>query len=434
MSTKRSFRNFSIIWGGQFLSVLGSGISSFGLSVWLFEQTGAATPFAMSFLCSVLPSLLLTPVAGSFADRKSRKKIIMLTDSMDAILKLVLALLLFSQKMQVWMVYPIMVLSAICGTFQGPAFSSSIPMLLEEKDLSKANGMRQLSSAAQNMLAPILAGALYPFLKVQGLLLLDLGTYFFAFITIALIPIPQPVLAAADQPSKNLITTALSDFRAAFRYLRNMPQLFGAILVFSVVNFIANLAFILLSPMILATYSTTIYSLSQTISGISMLAGALLASLLPVSKNQYATIYGALIISGLGLLIGSISSHWLIIFCGVFVFCLWIPYVNASSQTLIQTTTEASMLGRVNSAVNVLCQIAMPISALIAGPLADQIFGPMMMPGGVLAESFIGKLIGIGPGRGCGFIFLLCGLCLSVLCTVCLFRSIGRKEHNKRQE
>ena len=127
-----SFRKFIFIWVGQFLSMLGSNISSFGLSVWLYGETGATTPFAMAFLCSVLPSLLLAPLAGSFADRKNRKAIIMLADTADALLKVALTALLLTETMQIWMVYPLMFLSSTLGTFQSPAFSASIPMIVPE--------------------------------------------------------------------------------------------------------------------------------------------------------------------------------------------------------------------------------------------------------------------------------------------------------------
>lgn len=424
MSEKYSFRNFTVVWLGQFLSVLGSAISGFGLSVWLFEQTNSATPFAISFLCSILPSLLFSPLAGSLADRKNRKKIIMLTDSFDALLKLIMALLLLTRNLQVWMVYPFMIISSTLGTFQSPAFSSSVPMLVHEKDLSRANGMRQLSGAAQNMLAPIFAGALYAFLRVEGLLIVDLCSYLFAFITIAIIPIPQPTIKSTNYESKKLISTALKDFREAFSYLRKLSKLYQSILIFMVVNFIANMAMILISPMILATYDTTIYGISQTVSGIAMILGALIASILPDPKNKYATMYGVLTVSGIGLIVGGLSPHWLYIFIGIFAFCLFIPYVNSLSQTIIQTTVEKSMLGRMDSTVTVLCQLAMPVSALLSGWLADNLLGPMMIEGGILAETFIGKIIGVGPSRECGLIFVLGGIILFILCTVCLIGSL----------
>jgi len=69
----RSFGKFTAIWPGQFVSILGSGLTSFGLAVWIFTETGSTTSFAMAFLFSILPGIIFAPLAGSFADRKSRK-------------------------------------------------------------------------------------------------------------------------------------------------------------------------------------------------------------------------------------------------------------------------------------------------------------------------------------------------------------------------
>lgn len=423
---EKSFNKFMFVWSGQFLSVLGSAISSFGLSVWLFEQTGAATPFALSFLCSILPSLLLSPLAGSFADRKSRKKIIIATDSIDAILKIVMVVLLFTNSLRVWMIYPFMACSSTLGTFQSPAFCASIPMLVRDEQLSKANGMRQLSSAAQNMLAPIFAGILYPILKLKGLIILDLSSYIFAFVTIILTAIPQPKIENAENESKRLISMAIKDFKSSVRHLYAIPELFRALMVFAIVNFIMNMSIVLLTPMILSTYDSTILGISETISGASMIAGAVIASILPNPKNPYAMMYGLLIVSGIGLLIAGGSPHYLVIFIGIFTFCLFIPCVNTLAETFIQKNIEKSMLGRVSSTVSVLCQIAMPISALLSGVLADHVFNPLMMPNGALADSFIGDIIGVGEGRGIGLIFIINGIFLAILSVISFINSVRK--------
>lgn len=420
-----SFRKFIFIWVGQFLSMLGSNISSFGLSVWLYGETGATTPFAMAFLCSVLPSLLLAPLAGSFADRKNRKAIIMLADTADALLKVALTALLLTGTMQIWMVYPLMFLSSTLGTFQSPAFSASIPMIVPEKHLDRANGMRQLSGAVQNLIAPLIAGALYPIVFVEGLIIIDLCSYLFAIVTIALVAIPQPKIEE-KKSERSVLSTAIKDLVHALRYLRGLPQLFANILVFAVVNFIANLSIILVSPMILANYDTTVYSLSQTVTGVSMIIGSLVATVLPAPKNRFAAIYGTLMISGVGLIVGSLSPSWVVICAGIFLFTLFIPYVNSLSQTLMQTLVEDKMLGRVDSATSMLCQMMTPISALIAGPLADNVFGPMMRENGILGGSFVGRIMGTGESRGAAVVFLLSGIALLALTIVFFLRSLKK--------
>lgn len=190
MKDKR-IKKFIPVWFGQFVSILGSGLSSFGLSVWIYYSTGAATPFALSFLCSMLPAVIFAPFAGSFADRCSRKAIIIVTDSIDALLKIVMVILLTIDSLQLWTVYLILFLSAALSAFQGPAFNASIPMMVGEENVGRANGMLQFSQAAQNMIAPILAGALFPFIGLRGLIITDFATFAVGIATIASATITQ---------------------------------------------------------------------------------------------------------------------------------------------------------------------------------------------------------------------------------------------------
>ena len=93
-------KTFMVIWFGQFISMLGSALSAFGLGIWIFQKTGNAASFAMSAACTVLPALLFAPFAGSIADRKKRKAIILLTDSIDAFLKILIVTLLIFNKLE----------------------------------------------------------------------------------------------------------------------------------------------------------------------------------------------------------------------------------------------------------------------------------------------------------------------------------------------
>ena len=98
-SPKRDMTTFMIIWIGQLISIIGSGLTGFALSVWIFEQTGQATPFAITALFSVLPRILLAPIGGSFADRWSRRWIMILADAGAALVTLSVVFLLLSGQL-----------------------------------------------------------------------------------------------------------------------------------------------------------------------------------------------------------------------------------------------------------------------------------------------------------------------------------------------
>ncbi|MCR5704195.1 MAG: MFS transporter, partial [Eubacterium sp.] len=367
---EKKFRNFAIIWGGQFFSILGSGISAFGLSVWIFYKTGAATPFALSFLCNILPGIIFAPVAGSWADRKNRKSIMMISDSLDACLKMLMAVLLFTDNMQVWMVYPILFFSSMFSTFQGPAYSASIPMLVSEELLSRANGMIQLSQAAQNMIAPLLAGILYPLIGLKGLLIVDFCTYSFGILTVAFVKIPQEIAEATEASGMGLI---LKDFSASWKILLDRKGFIQIVFVFSFLNFLANISMILLGPIILSNYDSAIYGTVQTIYAVSMLVGGFLASVIPDAKNREARMFAALSLSGLGLFVSGMSPNWIVISGGMFIFFFLVPYANTLFSTSVQTQFDPTTLGRVGALLSAILKLASPFACIMAGPLIDYV-------------------------------------------------------------
>ena len=111
----QDMRTFFVIWGGQLVSLVGSGLTSFAMGIWIFDQTGEATPFALTALFATLPRVLLAPVAGVFADRYNRRLIMLIADSGDALVTASAAILLFSGRLEVWHIYLIAISSDSSG-------------------------------------------------------------------------------------------------------------------------------------------------------------------------------------------------------------------------------------------------------------------------------------------------------------------------------
>lgn len=413
MSYEKNFKQFVVLWSGQFLALLGSGLSSFGLSVWIFESTGSATPFAMSILSSLLPSLIFAPFAGSFADRMNRKHIIVITTFLDLSLKLIMAILLYMEALNVGLIYPIVFLSATFHAFQGPALHASIPSLVPHESLSRANGLMQFSNSSQSMLAPIFAGALYPFLGLTGLLGINFVTFVVAILIYLTLKIPQP---SVEESKKSMFNTAFSDFRYSWNYLQKKNGLLSLILSLALLNFVANIAMVLLGPLLLSNYDTRIFGTVEAIFGSAMVIGGLVAGIIPNIDKKVRTMFLCIVLSSLGLSFAGISASWVLIAIGFFIFMLPVPYVNSLLQSTIHVKVEPGALGRVGALLNALLKVISPIAVIASGPLADKIFEPIMGTSGPLGRSMIGNLIGAGPGRGIGLMFILSGLSLGVLC------------------
>ncbi len=394
-------KTFMVIWFGQFISMLGSALSAFGLGIWIFQKTGSAASFAMSAVCTVLPALLFAPFAGSIADRKKRKAIILLTDSIDAFLKILIVTLLIFNKLELWMVYPLVFISGTLGTFQNPAFGASIPMLVPTDKLTRANGLLQFSSAIQNLLAPVIAGFFYPLIELKGLFIIDFVSFFFALASIAFIKIPQPLI---EKTKDSLVLAALKDLKYAWKYLIQKEGLMQLIVFFAFLNFIANLSMILLGPLMMSVYNSQAYGNVQAGIGLAMLLGGLCSSLIPDTKNKIKRILLILSLCSIGPIISGTTLNRIIITGGFFIFMFPVPYVNTLLMSIFQIKIERNVLGRVGALMTAILAAITPIAYLCAGPLADYVFEPLMNE----------------KGRGIGLIFIISGILLIISCLLML--------------
>jgi MFS family permease len=401
----KNMNSFFTIWIGQLVSILGSGLTGFALGVWIFQQTGKATPFAITVLFGSLPAVLLGPVAGAVADRFNRKKVILLADTGNALITLIAFLLLMSGQLEIWNIYMIALVGSIFSAFQEPAFAASIVMLVPRKDLQRANGMTQMTNALGNLVPPLIAGLLFGLIGLQGIILIDFITYFAALGTIIISRIPQPERIEPQEKSSQW-----REAMAGWRYLRLNGGLLGLVFYFAIVNFMINFAAVLTSPMVLAIFSPAILGYVQTAGGLGMLIGSILLSVWGGPKKKILSIMIFITISSLGLALAGLRPNAYLIAAGYFVMLFLIPLASGASQAIFQTKVPLGLQGRVFAMRSMISRSIMPIAFLTAGPLADFVFEPMMREGGSLANTFLSQIVGVGPGRGIGIIFIIAGL------------------------
>ncbi len=405
ITNSKNMRSFLIIWIGQVISILGSGLTSFALGVWIYQKSGQATPFAITVLFGSLPAVLLGPIAGTVADRFNRKKVMLLADTGNALITLLAFLLYANGQLEIWNIYLIALLGSVFSAFQEPAFAASIVMLVPKKDLQRANGLSQMSNALGNLVPPILAGLLFGLIGLQGIIIIDFITYFAALGTMLFSRIPQP-----ERIEEKIKANYWQDAMLGWRYLRLKGGLLGLVFYFALVNFMINFATVLSSPMILARFSPAVLGTVQTIGGIGMLLGSVVLSIWGGPRKKIKAIILFVSISSLGLILAGLQPNVLLISMGYFVMLSVIPLASGSSQAIFQTKIPTELQGRVFAIRSMISRSMMPVAFLSAGPLADRVFEPMLREGGALSGTLIAHLIGVGPGRGIGFIFILAGL------------------------
>ncbi len=406
----KNYKVFLTIWFGQLVSTLGSGLTNFGIGVWILQHSPehGTTRFALSALFSTLPAVLFGPFAGALLDRWDRRKAMIVSAVGSGAASFGLAVLVLFGKLQLWEIYGLMALSSAFATFTWPAISAITSRLVEHEHLSRANSMLQFNDASTTVLAPAMAAAIMTAAGARGLewlVILDVTSFLIA--VIALVLARTPVLAQDKDVEHPSVLVGAMD---GFRFILARPGLLGLLCYFLVINFTMPLAFILFTPLVWNTFhSVKVISVVQSLGSIGMILGTIGMSIWGGPKRR---IYGVLGFGAVGsammCLIGLPPSVPLYI-ASIGLMTLLFPVVNSSSQAIWMRKTPNSMQGRVFAARRVIASLISPIALAIAGPLADYVFEPAMHPGGRLASS-LGRVFGTSDGAGIRVLFVLMGL------------------------
>jgi MFS family permease len=407
VETLRGMKTFLVIWVGQLVSIIGSGLTGFALSVWMFEQTGQATPIALNALFFNLPRVILSPIAGSVADRYNRRVVMMLADTGAALTTLAIAIILFSGNLQVWHIYLTTAISAAFSVFQEPAYRASITMLVPKKDLARAGGIQQIGFAVQSILTPLIASVLYIAFGLQGVILIDFVTFFVAIGALALVRIPQPKPTSGieeEGEKKSMWQDALF----GWKYLRKRPGLFGLLWYYAAVNFFLSLSGVLVIPLVLSFGVATDIGVIQMAGGVAMLIGGVAMGIWGGPKKHLIWgVVATIALSGVGYFMAGLRPSTLLIGSAQFVILFFIPISAALSQAVWQKKVAPDIQGRVFAIRAMIAYLIIPLANLVAGPLADNIFEPLMQEGGALSSTFVASVVGVGTGRGIALIFMV---------------------------
>ena len=397
-------QKFIVIWIGQLISTIGSGLTGFALTIWLYQETGQAAPLVYTALFNSLPVVMFSLFAGALVDRWNRRWVMIFADVGAALTTLIIFALYTSGKLEVWHIYGSSFLAALFNTFQFPAFNSSISLLVPSKHLTRANGLVQTGASVEGLISPMLAGLLVGVIGVSGMILIDFVTFFVAVGTLLFVNIPQPEINT-DQNAPKI----LDDIRKGWRFLAERRGLIALAAYIGIVNILSMSSLALTTPLILSFSNERILGLTLMISNLGLLLGGVLISSWGGTKRKMTGIYAGVLIAGIGLMFAGLHSDFWWIAIGIFIFLFPIPTVNAQLRSIIQVKSPPELQGRAFSIVFLIARLGPPIGFLISAPLADRIFEPGMLPGGNLV-SWFGPLFGAGVGRGVGLMLSLAGL------------------------
>ncbi|MFE2865370.1 amino acid adenylation domain-containing protein [Embleya sp. NPDC059259] len=420
-SARPDLATFAKVAGGQFVSMIGTALSTFALGVWVYLQTGSAFDFAMISVAAVLPAVLLLPIAGAVADRVDRRRIMIVTDTVAAAAMLSLGVLLWTDHLHLWHVYVVACVGSVCNAFQRPAYIAAIAQLVPKRYLGQANGLAQLGTGSGDMLAALAGGVLVAAVGLHGVVLFDMATFLIGVTVLLRVRFPDALFEKREEPLLREVVTG-------WRYIVRRRGLVAMVVFFVVFNYLFAVATVLVTPMVLADGSAVTLGVVTAFGGVGAVLGALVMALWGGTSRRATGMIGFTSVVGLAAVFAGSRPEPVFVAVGLFVLWAALMILNSHWMALIQTKVGMELQGRVLATNQMLAMSMMPLGFVTAGPLADKVFEPLLRSDGALADS-VGVVLGTGPGRGTGLLLVLVGLALGVWGLIGLsYRPLSRME------
>jgi DHA3 family macrolide efflux protein-like MFS transporter len=400
---------FTLVWIGQVISLLGSGMTWFALTIWAWEITGQATALALVGFFSFGPTVVLSPIAGALVDRWDRKLVMMLSDLAAGLMTVIVLALILTDSLQIWHLYLTGAFAGAFQAFQFPAYSAAVTTMLPKEQYARANGMLSLAEGAAGVFAPLAGGILLRIIGISGILAVDIVTFLLAIGALMVVHVPAPATTEAGRASQGSIW---KESLYGFRYILERPSLLGLQLVFLATNLTSSFGLTVLAPMILAQTGNDELALGgvQAVMGVGGVVGGLLLSVWGGPKRRvHGVLLGMALSSLFGELVLGLGASPLMWSVGAFFAAFFIPFVNGSNQAIWQAKVAPDVQGRVFATRRLIAQISWPVATLLAGPLADFVFEPAMALGGGLSGVF-GGFVGTDPGAGMALMLVFTGV------------------------
>lgn len=411
-NTLFELKDFLILWSTQSVSQLGSSITAFALTLWLYEKTGSSLETAALTICSYTPYVLMSIFAGALTDRFNKKKTMLGCDVFAVICTIIVFVLFRTNRLMVWHLYVLNAISGFMNTVQQPASEVAMTLIIPEKHYQKTSGLRTLSGSLISILNPLVATALYSFTGLNGVIAVDIGSFVIAFSALLfLIQIPE----SKSDKRENVLNLA----KEGLVFLKETPLIMTLILFMSGVNLVASAFDATLPGYVLPNPKggSAVLGIVTSCSGIAMIIGSLVVSILPKPKDRVKIIYLTMLFSlGTENFLLAFSREPVLWCIGQIIGWILVPIMNANLDVILRTTIPLKLQGRVYACRNTLQFFTIPIGLFLGGFMVDQICEPFMSAYGNL--SILKTLFGTGKGSGAALMMFILGISGIFVCTV----------------
>lgn len=412
-----AYPNFMTVLAGQTVSVFGSQMAAFAISIWIYHETGSVIQFATVIAAQLVPVILFTPLAGVIIDRYRRKNVMIASEVALIVASLIIYAIVAAGKLTPNTILVFVPLMALFGAVHQIAYASSIPLLVPRPAYGRANGFVHVGINGSAAVVPLIAVLALEILGLGAVILLNVATYVVAIVSLMFAKFME-MPARARPATGSGLKHMLSQQAFGIRYIAAHHTLRVLVVFLCAVGFLNGLVLVLFRPMILSTESATVLGWLVTIAGVGGLAGAIVAAAVSGRDKKVQTLLLASALSGLSMMLCGLSTQLTLIAVVVFVFSFSAPFILVSAQTLMQTITPTEIQGRVFASRSALAGLALIAAVILSPLLSETLFWPWMREGGMLAP--VADFLDAGRSAGMRLVLILAGLAMMTLSAVAL--------------
>ncbi len=408
MKESKNFRKFLLLWSGELISSIGGGLTSFGLGVYIFRQTGSAASMALITLLGFLPTLLLSVPAGVLADRYDRRLLMMIGDGCSAVGILYILVCMMNGGASLAQICAGVFVSSFFSALLEPSFRATITDLLTKEQYSRASGLVSLAGSARYLFSPVIAGFLLAVSDVKLLLVIDICTF---FLTVASAAVVRKGIGSKAAEKKEAF---LQSMKEGWRVLRSNRGVMVLVAVSSGITLFMGIFQILAEPLILSFADEKTLGVAETICACGMLVSGVILGVKGLKGHYVRTLGLALAAAGLFMLGFGLFENMVPICAFGFLFFAMLPLGNNCLDYLIRTNIPEEAQGRAWGLIGFISQLGYVAAYALSGTAADA----------------LGRIGGQGVGRGAATVIIVSGVCLAVTAASILIpKSVRKLEH-----
>lgn len=383
MKPKSNFPKLMLLWLGELISAVGSGLTSFGLGVYVFQQTGSAGSMALVTLLAFLPTLLLSVPAGVLADRYDRRLLMMVGDGCSALGILYILLCMLGGGAKLWQICLGVFISSTFSALLEPSYRATVTDLLTKEEYSKASGLVSLAGSARYLISPILAGALLAVSSIKLLLIIDICTFFPTVFAAALV---RKEIAVKPMERKPPFGQSL---RQGWNAITDRRGILILVAVSSVMTCFMGSFQILAQPLILSFTDSATLGIGETVCACGMLASGLFLGARGIKSGYVKVLSVSLLLAGLTMVAFGLWENIYTICLFGFLFFATLPFANNCLDYLVRTNIPDALQGRAWGMIGFLSQIGYVVAYAGAGAAADGIAAGLQISVGRSAAGVI---------------------------------------------